>query len=111
MGSDYEDRISDAIEETVAEFLQKAEELKGTHSVPAEELFPPSFMQEHTTFENVEAFLVNGNFDPDRDGDWDALADDGLDRHVQETTAFDSWAAMKDVAKEEWMLSKLKSSG
>jgi hypothetical protein len=109
MDSDFEQKVQDAIENTITEFLETAEDLKGKHRIQAEELFPPSFMAEHTSFETVDAFLVDGDFDPDRDGGWDALADEGLDQHVRETTDFDDWAEMKEAAKEEWVLDQLRS--
>lgn len=111
MSNDAEEPIVEAIEEAVASFLETAEQLKGTHRLQADELFPPSFMREHTSFESIEDFLRDGDVDPDRDGDWDALADEGLDRHVRDTTAFDSWAEMKDAAKREWMVEQLRSRG
>jgi hypothetical protein len=109
MSSDIDENLSDVIEERVAEFLKTAQELKGEHSIPARELFPPSFMCEHTSFERVEEFLIDGDFDTERDGGWDALADEGLDQHVRDTTDFESWAEMKDAAKEEWILEQLRS--
>ncbi len=108
MSSDFKEKILDAIGTAIDEAHQRAQVLEGTHNIPAEELFPPSFVQEHTSFEAIEAFLVAGDFDPEHDGDWDTLADDGLDRHVRETTDFDTWAEMKDAASEEWARRKLK---
>jgi hypothetical protein len=88
MSDDAEEHVVDAIEEAVASFLESARQLKGKHRLQGDELFPPSFVREHTSSENIEDFL--------RDGD---------------TTAFDSWAEMKDAAKREWMVEQLRSGG
>ena len=109
MRSEFKQHVLDAIEEGIADVLETAEELKGTHSLQAEELFPPSFMREHTAFENVEDFLVDGDFDLEQDGGWDALAEKGLNQHVRDTTDFDTWAEMKDAATREWALDQLRS--
>ncbi|MEF8795218.1 MAG: hypothetical protein V5A22_09995 [Salinivenus sp.] len=109
MSSDFKEKVLDAIRTSIEEAHQRAQALEGTHSLSAEELFPPSFMQENTSFDRVEAFLVEGGFDPERDGDWDDLADEGLDQHVRDTTDFDAWAEMKDAAAEEWARRQLTS--
>lgn len=62
-------------------------------------LFPPEWMDEHTEYGDVEAFLA--------DGDGPALAP-GSDRsgpsdeHVAATTAFDDWATMLGAALENY---------
>jgi len=109
MSSDFKEKVLEAIRTSIDEAHQRAQALDGTHSLSAEELFPPAFMQEHTSFDDVEAFLVEGGVNPERDGNWDELADEGLDKHVRETTDFDAWAEMKDTAAEAWARRQLTS--
>jgi hypothetical protein len=53
--------------------------------------------------------LIDGDFDTGRDGGWDALADDGLDQNVRDSTDSESWAEMEEAAQDEWVLGQLRS--
>ncbi len=88
--------------------LQKnVEKLGGEHQVPLSDLFTLSFMQKFTEFESFDDFLSAGNFKVDSQEDFEAIPDEDMDRHVSETTSFDSWQEMLDTAGEKYLTKKL----
>lgn len=100
-----DERVRDALEE----MLQRVEDLKGQHRIPANEVFTPDFMQQNTSSEDLAEFLNTGGFEVgEEEGLEAAVSEDALDRHVRETTSFDSWEDMKEDAEKAWILGKLR---
>ena len=109
MDDDLQQRIVEGIQNALADIDQRVEELKGEHTLAADELFPSAFMREHTSFETFDAFLDAGGFEVGEEQTFDEeVSEAALDAHVQETTAFDDWAEMREEAKETWVLDQLR---
>lgn len=112
MDDELQQRIFERVRDTLEEMHEQMEELKGEHQVPADELFPPAFMSEHTSFERFDAFLEAGGFEVGEGENLEAaVSKDDLHRHVRDTTTFDSWAEMREDAEEAWVLDRLKGGG
>ena len=67
-------------------------------AVAAEELFPAGWVRAHTEWSDIESMLSAGEYDTAVGPDADGRARRRLDRHVSETTEFDSWGAMVERA-------------
>lgn len=65
------------------------------------ELFPDSFMKEHTQFFSIEELLEDGNFSFGPNEAVPAVEED-LDGHIFITTDFSSWEEMTDAAAGEY---------
>ena len=67
--------------------------------VPLRELFPPSFMEAHTTFASFGDMLRSGSTrDPSREAWRVAFRDPAWEEHVRRTTRFTSWREMRTAA-------------
>lgn len=109
MDDDLQQRIVEGIQNALDDINHRVEELKGEHTLPADELFPSAFMREHTSFETFDAFLEAGGFEVGEEQNLEeVVSEEALDVHVQETTAFDDWAGMREEAKENWILDQLR---
>lgn len=109
MDDDLRQRIFERVRDTLKKLDQRAEELKGKRSIPATELFSPSFMNENTSFESFDAFLDAGGFEVGEEENVEAVvSEDALDRLVQDETPYDSWEAMKEDAVTAWAWDYLK---
>lgn len=70
-------------------------------AVSVEELFPAGWVRTHTEWRDIESMLSAGEFGRAIGPGADRQARRRLDRHVAETTEFDSWAAMLERAVTE----------
>lgn len=112
MDDDLQQRIFERVRDTLEEMHEQVEELKGEHQVPADELFPPAFMSEHTSFESFDAFLEAGGFEVGEEENLEAaVSEDALDRHVRDVSSYGSWEEMREDAEEAWVLDRLKGGG
>ena len=84
-----------------------AERLDGEHKVPFNEIFPPSFMKQYTTFKSIEKMLKASGYTIESAEDFDAIPDTAWDSFVRQRTKFDSWSDMIAKAGEEWTAKKL----
>ena len=75
------------------------DELVADPFVPFEQLFPTSFMQEHSPFSTFDELLDAGGFIVQSQEDFDAIPIAELDKHIALTTNFDNWTDMFDQAK------------
>ncbi|WP_246029136.1 hypothetical protein [Paenibacillus humicus] len=97
----------DEFQKALAEMQRQAKELEGRREVTFEELFPPSFMIEHTNFSSFEELLEAGGFEVNSAEDFEAIPDDVFDQHIGKHTQFDSWENMQDSAVQEYAAKKL----
>lgn len=79
----------------------------GEQSVSMAELFPADFMQTHTEFESIQAFLETSPWTVESDADFQAIPEDRFDEYVDDHTGFSSWEAMLTAAAREWILREL----
>jgi hypothetical protein len=66
------------------------------------ELFPDSFMKEHTQFSSIKEFLENGNFIYSSNEAIAAVDEEDLNGHIFITTDFNTWEEMTDAAAREY---------
>lgn len=94
-----------ALEEAVNRTLT----VPGVDRVDLRDLFPASFMREHTRFDSIEAFVREASLDPPGDEPVTPVIDD----FVRGTTEFASWGEMRQQAEITWMRRELsdRSSG
>jgi hypothetical protein len=76
-------------------------------AVDLEEFFDPAFMREHTEFESFAAFCAESPWEVEERADLEDVPVDELDGYVAETTAFDSWVAMRNEAAERAVVERL----
>ncbi len=62
------------------------------------ELFPDTFMKEHTRFSSIEELFESGSFVSLNQ----TPSDEDIDGHVFITTDFNSWEEMADAAAKEY---------
>ncbi|MBG9981937.1 hypothetical protein HZY86_02280 [Aerococcaceae bacterium DSM 111020] len=84
--------------------IKNAERLNGEHEVSFDELFPDSFMQEYTNFENIDYLEDKSKFNWK---DISSIPDDELDSFVNRTTSFENWQEMLDEASQLWVNKQL----
>jgi len=109
MDDDLQQRIIEGIQNALDDLDRRVEELKGRHTISADDLFPSAYMREHTSFGTFDAFLDAGGFEVGEEQTLDeVVSEEALDAHVQEMTAFDDWAEMREDAKENWILNQLR---
>ncbi len=90
------------------EKMQKAaEELETEQSIPFDELFTTSFMEEHTKFKSIYELLESGNFIVNSQEDFEAIPDSELDEHIKVVTDFSTWEEMLASATELCIAKKL----
>jgi len=86
---------------------ENAQEIEGENTVPFSELFNSSFMRQHTSFESFDALLEDGGFEVEDQDDFEAIPEENLDPHIQETTDFEDWEEMLNTAVETWVAGKM----
>jgi hypothetical protein len=99
--------FGDAIRK-LEELGQRAQQLNGTHSIPANRLFSSTFMVRYTDFSSFQAMLEASGFKVESEDDFRAIPDDEWETFVGTRTRFTSWDAMQRKAGEEWITNELK---
>ncbi|UDM79587.1 hypothetical protein [Vagococcus fluvialis] len=94
----------DELKKNLEELGNNVKSLDGTHSVPFDELFLPSFMVNNTDFSNIDEFVNKSGFDF---SNMESISEEELNEFVTNNTSFDSWDSMKVKATEEWTSKKL----
>ena len=100
--------LHDAIRR-LADLERKAAELAGARSIRISELFPASFMIEHTNFGTIQEMLDASGFPASTTEEFAAIPDDEWDVFVSSRTKFPSWQAMLEAGTAHWVSSKLGS--
>ena len=73
------------------------------------DLFPSSFVSEHTRFETMEELFQSSGFKVDSEDDLKAIPDNEWEQHIIENTKFDSWLDMQKTAFNSVISNKLKN--
>ena len=96
----------ETVKKRLKDVSRRAQALQG-HQPALGELFPPSFMQKHTKFMDIEAMLKAGGFLVNSIENFKSIPVDQLDSFVAHSTKFQSWEAMQEIAAREWATGKL----
>lgn len=94
----------DDLKKNLNQLSKNAKNIDGKNDVPLKELFSNSFMQEHTKFDNFEAFIEKSKFN------WENIeniSDNELDSFVDENTSFTNWEEMLNSTRQNWTLNQL----
>lgn len=91
----------------IKKLQRKVKELKGTKSIPFNELFNSSFMSRYTSQSTIDEFFKAGGFEFKTEEEFEEISIEMLDKHVQDSTSFISWNEMKTKAGELWVLNKI----
>lgn len=89
---------------------RKAKDAEGTHEIPFTELFPPSFLRQHTDFtslEEMEVALEKSGFVIESQEDADKIPTQKWDEFTVKHTSFSSWEEMYTTAATEWFQRQL----
>ncbi|WP_419419469.1 hypothetical protein ACNVED_13280 [Legionella sp. D16C41] len=78
--------------------------------IPIDELFPDSFIQQHTTALSLSEFFKQSGFIINSKEDFLAIPDDKWEKYITENTKFESWIEMQRVAQEAWLKKWLKDN-
>ncbi|MCC7230620.1 MAG: hypothetical protein IT203_09530 [Fimbriimonadaceae bacterium] len=98
----FEIKGLDQLQRRLKDLERRSQSLDGTHELSFAELFPDSFMRQHTQFATMQEMIDVGNIENGDDihkPEWCAF--------VAAHTNFDSWESMKSVAGQEWAKRKL----
>lgn len=88
--------------------MQKAaKDLEKEKHVSLDALFTKEFMTKNTPFKSFDAFLESGNFIVNSTEDFEAIPNEDMDKHVANTTRFNSWDDMLGEAGSEYAAKKL----
>lgn len=88
----------DELRDSLKDFERKARNLRGTHAVSFDKLFPKSFMEKHTGFPSFDEFLKAGNFVVNSTEDFEAIPKDVWNQYVSHASDFTSWDDMLNQA-------------
>lgn len=83
---------------------KKADSLNDTHSIPFDELFPATFMQKYSNYNDFDEFATESSFDF---SDIEAIDEDELNLFIQKSTNLSSWDDMVGKASEAWAMRQL----
>jgi hypothetical protein len=97
----------DDLERNIEEIRKGLEELDGEHSIPFEELFPPSFMNEFTEFDNIDQMINKSGYQVQSSEDFENIPDDQWSDFVSGNTQFHNWNEMLNEAVSQWAAKKL----
>lgn len=97
----------EALDRRLKELSKRVQELDGVNRVPLTELFPPTFIQQHSRFSSLESLIEASGFKIESQKDFENIPDDVWDRFIATNTTFSSWHEMLQAATAEWVKSKL----
>lgn len=86
---------------------ENARSLNGRQTIPAGELFNPSFMRGHTRYQSLDEFQRHSPCSLSTSADWVPPAE--FEQLVREQTNFSSWQAMLKQAVDQWAKARLSS--
>ena len=95
----------DKLQKDIEKQIKNTERLNGEHEVSFDELFPDSFMQKYTSFNNIDSFEEKSTFNWK---DIKNIPDNELDLFVNKNTSFTNWQEMLDTASQLWVNKQLK---
>lgn len=88
----------DELDLPIDELQSELDKLTENSFVSFEQLFPTSFMQEHSSFSTFDELLDAGGFIVQCQEDFDAIPIAELDKHISLTTDFKNWDDMFEQA-------------
>jgi hypothetical protein len=71
------------------------------------ELFPDSFIRDHSNYRSADELLEQGGFKSDKKNGFEAIDETRLDKFIGENTDFESWEAMKRAAGVDHVRKKI----
>jgi|GEM_PF-284419 hypothetical protein len=94
----------DQIQRQLERLQKNAEKLHGTHHIPMNELFPPSFMRRYSSYATFQEMY---DASPFNNMDFEKIPDADWGEYVCRSTKFTSWEKMRGAATEEWAKARL----
>lgn len=77
--------------------------LSETESIPLDDLFSESFMENHTDFNNIHDFFEHGGFIASNQEEFDSIDTEELDKYVSSSTKFESFQEMLNEAAHPYI--------
>jgi hypothetical protein len=96
------DQFSRDIDRFQKDIEARLKRVSGEHKVPFRELFPPSFMRQHSELPNIEALFMAGGYSLGSDEDFAKIPDEDWERLITSHTSFASWKEMMETAGAEY---------
>ena len=96
----------DSLEERLNK-IEKNIKKKVDGFVSFRDLFPDSFIRNHSKFSSIDDILEQSGFRCETQKDFDAIDEPRLDNFICENTDFESWDAMKQAANVEYVKRKI----
>ncbi len=93
------------------ELEKKLASLQEEEAVPFEVLFDDTFMQNYTSFQNIQELLKNSGFTISSNEDFQKVPDQEWNEYIQKVTEFPNWEEMKQTTGVQYMKKKLKKLG
>lgn len=84
---------------------KNAHSLEGQHNLSVEELFSPSFMGNHTRFQNFSEFVLASPCEVSSSDDW--VPPGEFEQFIREQTDLSSWQEMLEQAAADWTTDRL----
>ena len=100
----FETNGFDELNKHLEKMQRDAKDLQKTTNVSFDELFTNTFMNKHTRYESIDAFIESGNFSQ---SNFEKIPDADLDKFVASETNFKDWQDMLDSAGADYALKKL----
>lgn len=79
--------------------------VEGVDQVDREDVFPDSWIQSHTGYDSLQAF-VDAGFDDEYDT-FEEIPQEAFDEWVDRQTQFSDWEAMQTAAGQAWLQRQL----
>jgi hypothetical protein len=76
-------------------------------TVPISDLFIPSFVRQHSRFQDIDMLLIASGLDPFQLVDLDSQTRRHWDDFIRLSTTFPDWAAMLCQARGEWVMRRI----
>lgn len=87
----------------LAELQERVEGLDGGETVPMTELFPDTWMDNHTEHESIDAFIESSPWEGDTREQFTEIPDEPWDDYVGEQSEFDDWQSMLQSGATDWV--------
>lgn len=88
----------DEAKRNLDKLVKKVESVSGKQSVGLSELMNPAFMEEFTSFKNIDELFDKGGFKVESKEDFEAIDENQLDEWVEKNTQFKTWKEMLNKA-------------
>lgn len=92
-----------AMTETFADVATAVPEQDGRADISATDLFTEPFMQAHTEYPTLEAFVRNSPLDTGSGYEDVRVSGETIEEYIATSSEFDSWDDMVETAKMAWL--------